>query len=349
MRFSQKILRWFDHSGRKHLPWQQNRTAYRVWVSEIMLQQTQVATVIPYFERFMQRFPAIIDLAAAAQDEVLELWTGLGYYARGRNLHKCAQVLVDQYQGEFPNTVAELETLPGIGRSTAGAIISLALDQPATILDGNVKRVLARFHGIAGWPGQTKIADQLWQYAEQHSPRRRCADYTQAMMDLGATLCTRSKPLCRQCPLQADCLAFQQGRPEAYPAKKPKKILPVKTTQLLILRNPNNDILLEQRPPIGIWGGLWSFPELPVDVNPLDHCEAHYGAVADRQHWPTFRHSFSHYHLEIQPVQLQLKTVMRTLRSDNQQRWYAAHEWPQLGMAAPIKKLLQSLGDTQLA
>jgi A/G-specific adenine glycosylase len=313
-----------------------------------MLQQTQVATVIPYFERFMDRFPVVSDLAAATQDEVLQLWTGLGYYARGRNLHKCAQMVVDQYQGEFPNTVEGLESLPGIGRSTAGAIISLALNKPATILDGNVKRVLARYHAVEGWPGQAKVADKLWQVAEEHSPEQRPADYTQAMMDLGATLCTRTKPLCAQCPLQSGCSGLQQGQPEQYPGKKPKKTLPVKTTQFLILQNRQGEILLEQRPPTGIWGGLWSFPELESEQDVESHCQRHHGSIQQSNKWQSFRHTFSHYHLDIHPVHIHLKKSSSVVADNDKLRWYTQDEWQQLGLAAPVKKLLDVLAEPAL-
>ena len=343
MSFSESVLLWYDQYGRTSLPWQQNRTAYRVWVSEIMLQQTQVNTVIPYFERFMEHFPDVASLAASSQDEVLQLWTGLGYYARGRNLYKCAQQVVELYQGEFPTTVEALEALPGIGRSTAGAIISQALDRRAVILDGNVKRVLARYHAVEGWPGHNKIADQLWQHAEQHTPNTRCADYTQAMMDLGATLCKRSKPLCGQCPLAAGCEAFAQGSPESYPGKKPKKTLPVKTMQFLILQNKSGHILLEQRPPSGIWGGLWSFPELEKNDNVLQHCQRQYGEVAKQQPWQPFRHSFSHYHLDIHPQYIHIETLNHQVRDNPHQRWFARGEWQQMGLAAPVKKLLDAL------
>lgn len=344
--FSKKVLKWFDQHGRTHLPWQQNRNAYRVWVSEIMLQQTQVATVIPYFERFMQRFPDVQTLAAATQDEVLQHWSGLGYYARGRNLHKCAQTIVADYQGEFPETVDELETLPGIGRSTAGAIVSLSLDRPATILDGNVKRVLTRFFGVAEWPGQSKTAQQLWQYAEALTPAKRCADYTQAMMDLGATLCTRTKPECQRCPLNSECVGYIEGEPEQYPAKKPKKRLPVKSVYFLIIKN-HQGILLEQRPSTGIWGGLWSFPELEEEGSITTHCENHFGEVNSHKLLSPFRHTFSHYHLDIHPVHVQLSSTHRQIRNDDRQRWFSEDEWLTIGLAAPVKKLLSRLPLTQ--
>ncbi|HET8730461.1 MAG TPA: A/G-specific adenine glycosylase, partial [Moraxellaceae bacterium] len=257
--FATAVLAWFDEHGRKTLPWQQNPSPYRVWVSEIMLQQTQVATVIPYYERFLARFPDVHALAAAPQDDVLHLWTGLGYYARARNLQKAAQMLVDQYGGEFPETVDEVAGLPGIGRSTAGAILSLSRQHWAVILDGNVKRVLSRFHAVS----ETGAAQEkrLWPLAEQHTPQQRVHHFNQAMMDLGATLCTRTRPACLLCPLQSACRGFAEGEPTAYPGKKATRTLPEKSVTLLVFLNADGEVLLEQRPSPGIWGGLWSFPE----------------------------------------------------------------------------------------
>jgi A/G-specific adenine glycosylase len=341
-RFSQSVLKWFDKHGRKHLPWQQNITPYRVWLSEIMLQQTQVATVIPYFERFTQKFPTVHSLAAAPIDEVLHLWTGLGYYARARNLHRCAKTVVEQYGGEFPSTVEELAELTGIGRSTAGAIVSIAFQKRAAILDGNVKRVLARYHAVDGWPGQSDTLNQLWQIAEELTPKKRSNDYTQAMMDMGATLCTRSKPKCNECPLQSGCIAYAQGEQTRYPGKKPKKTLPEKSIQLLMLRNPNGEILLQQRPPQGIWGGLWSFPELAIDDDAALHAQDQFGKVVNTEVWNSYRHTFSHYHLDITPVLIQLgKTAQGVASGGN--HWYSLHEPESLGLAAPVKKLLEKL------
>ena len=337
--FSNAVLEWFDQHGRKHLPWQQNRTAYRVWVSEIMLQQTQVTTVIPYFERFMARFPKVASLAAAKQDEVLQLWTGLGYYARGRNLHKCAQVVMEDHQGKFPDTVEDLEQLPGIGRSTAGAIVSQAFEKPASILDGNVKRVLARFHGVEGWPGQSQVAAKLWQYADQHTPKHRPRDYTQAMMDLGATVCTRSKPLCADCPLSSQCFALLNEAITQFPSKKPKKTLPVKQIQMLILRDIKGNILLEQRPQSGIWGGLWSFPELETQTEASTHTQAYFGKVNAIEALDAFRHTFSHYHLDIHPVIVNIKP-RANIRSNSDMRWFSLDECEQLGLPRPVTKLL---------
>jgi len=341
--FAGDVLRWFDRHGRKHLPWQQDINAYRVWLSEIMLQQTQVATVIPYFERFTGRFPDVESLAAAPLDEVLHLWTGLGYYARARNLHRCAQRVVEEHGGAFPDSVEALSDLPGIGRSTAGAIVSIAFGRRAAILDGNVKRVLARFYAVEGWPGQTAVARSLWDYAEQHTPDQRCADYTQAMMDLGATVCTRSRPACEQCPVNAGCVARAQGNPEAYPGRKPKKAKPVKAVQFLMLRNPAGEFLLEQRPAQGIWGGLWGFPELSPEQDPAHHARDRYAPVADTEIWDSYRHSFSHYHLEITPVLLQLTREPQTVSEAGGALWFRLDQPESLGLAAPVKKLLQQL------
>jgi len=287
--FDQRVLQWFDKHGRKHLPWQQNPTAYRVWVSEIMLQQTQVATVIPFYQQFMQSFPTLQSLAESPIDDVLTHWSGLGYYARARNLHRCAQQVVKDHLGELPRTLNELENLPGIGRSTAGAILSLAHGIPEPILDGNVKRVLARHKAIAGWPGQAAVLKRLWVISEEVTPTDRCGPFNQAMMDLGATLCTRTKPNCGSCPVAEDCKGFAEGDPTAYPGKKPKKDKPIKATVMLLIRNEANGILLEKRPPSGIWGGLWSLPEVGDDDEGVLA-----GASVMR-----FRHTFSHYHLDI--------------------------------------------------
>lgn len=342
-KFAEAVLSWFDEHGRKHLPWQQDITAYRVWLSEIMLQQTQVSTVIPYFETFLRSFPTVEDLANAPLDEVLHLWTGLGYYARARNLHACAKQVVEEYGGEFPRSVEALSSLPGIGRSTAGAIYSISWDLPAAILDGNVKRVLARFHAVDGWPGQTAVAAQLWEHAEKHTPKRRNAHYTQAMMDLGATVCTRTRPQCNACPLQSACAGHAGGQPDRYPGKKPPKALPVRHVQMLILRNRDGEVLLEQRPPQGIWGGLWSFPEVAIDADPQQWAEDHYGAAALTETWATVRHTFSHYHLDITPVCLELKGTPGGVMADNQRLWYNTAQPPSVGLAAPIKRLLEQL------
>lgn len=342
--FAKSVLAWFDKHGRKHLPWQQDITPYRVWLSEIMLQQTQVTTVVPYFETFVARFPTVKALAKAPIDDVLHLWTGLGYYARARNLHRCAQTIVREYKGEFPDTVEALAELPGIGRSTAGAIVSIAFQKRAAILDGNVKRVLARYHAVEGWPGQTDVVNQLWEIAEEYTPTMRPHHYTQAIMDMGATLCTRSKPRCESCPLHVGCVAFAQGNPQAYPGKKPKKELPEKSVQLIMLRNTAGDILLEQRPAQGIWGGLWSFPELATGKNAENFAEDFYGKVASVETWDAYRHTFSHYHLDITPVLVQLNKVQQKVAEKNH-HWYNLQKPGALGLAAPVKKLLQKISE----
>lgn len=340
--FSHRLLRWFDQHGRKHLPWQNPITPYRVWISEIMLQQTQVETVIPYFERFMQRFADVHTLAAAPIDEVLHHWTGLGYYARARNLHKCAQKIVAEYGGKFPPDATLIAQLPGIGRSTAAAITSIAFEQPTAILDGNVKRVLARHSAISGWPAQLKVADQLWHVAESHMPKKRCRDYTQAIMDLGATVCTRSRPKCALCPVAEDCIALAEDNPTAYPGKKPTKDKPIKSAYFLLLQAPNGDILLERRPPLGIWGGLWCLPEVPVD-QPLENHLSTYGTARGTEHWEGWRHTFSHYHLDIQPVLIKLAKRPQGIMEEGHHLWYNVRQPASVGLAAPVKLLLQKL------
>ncbi len=345
-RFARQVLKWFDEHGRHNLPWQENRTPYRVWLSEIMLQQTQVSTVIPYYQRFMQEFPDVQSLAAADTDRVLHLWTGLGYYARARNLHKAAQQVATQHDGQFPNTVTELETLPGIGRSTAGAIIALASNKRATILDGNVKRVLTRYHAINGWPEKTAIKQQLWEVADELTPHQRVADYTQAMMDLGATVCTRSKPACAICPVNKHCQARIQDLTADIPGKKPKKTLPVKTVTMFILSNANGEILLEKRPPTGIWGSLYSLPE-GQSADDLPHFPDVTVQTSTAEILPGLRHTFSHYHLDIAPVLLQTTSKAGTVADSDRWLWYPLDHSVKVGLAAPVKKLLTELKDRQ--
>lgn len=340
--FSQRTLAWYDRHGRKQLPWQNPITPYRVWVSEIMLQQTQVNTVIPYFLRFMERFPDVFTLAEAALDEVLHLWTGLGYYARGRNLHKCAQVIAEHHNGFFPTDAEVLACLPGIGRSTAAAISSIAFNQPDAILDGNVKRLLARHAAVQGWPGDTKVSRQLWCAAQQRMPATRCREYTQAMMDLGALICTRTRPKCGECPLAVDCQALARDLVNALPGARPKKIKPVKQALMLVIQSPRGGILLQQRPPQGIWGGLWSLPELPVDSDVDEHVVARFGEIRGRWTWPGFRHSFTHYHFDIQPVHVCLTRHPRAVQEPDH-LWYHLDRPADLGLAAPVKTLLARL------
>ena len=336
--FADRLLEWFDHHGRRDLPWQHDISPYRVWLSEIMLQQTQVNTVIPYFQRFVLDFPTIVELAEAPIDHVLHLWTGLGYYARARNLHKTAQLITNDYSEAFPADIKTLQTLPGIGRSTAGAICAIAFKQRAAILDGNVKRVLARYHTVPGWPGRSAVSRQLWDIAEHHTPDARIADYTQAIMDLGATLCTRSKPLCTECPLNSDCQALANGNPSQYPGKKPAKAQPVKSTLFLMLENPEGEILLQQRPHLGIWGGLWSFPECAqeTDIEAVSKAMGH-----SAESWTIHRteqHIFSHYRLNYTPVTVKVKPGPRI--ADNTSRWGNPGKPGKLGLPKPIKSLL---------
>ncbi|MFB9866036.1 A/G-specific adenine glycosylase [Vreelandella sulfidaeris] len=339
--FQRRLLAWFDRYGRHDLPWQTPRSAYRVWVSEIMLQQTQVTTVIPYFQRFMSRFPTLKALAQAPQDEVLHLWTGLGYYARARNLHKAAQVALEEHGGELPTeSVEALVALPGIGRSTAGAIMAQSTGQRAAILDGNVKRSLTRLHALPGWPGKPAVEKVLWTLAEYYTPNERLADYTQAIMDFGATLCKRSKPDCRSCPFNDVCLAYAQGEPQRYPESKPKKALPTRQTIMLMLRDPQGRIWLEKRPPSGLWGGLWSLPQFEQHSELNDWLEDHVVNPTREHAAPRFHHTFSHFRLEITPQPVSCDRL-GGIREHG--IWYDLVHPPALGLAAPVKALLGQL------
>lgn len=366
MTFSKKLLSWYKKHGRKDLPWQLKRNAYTVWVSEIMLQQTQVITVIPYYEKFMRRFPDVCTLANAHEDEVLHHWSGLGYYARARNLHKAAKQVRDEHKGKFPLAFENVLALPGIGRSTAGAILAQAEGQRQAILDGNVKRVLARYHAVHGWTGQKKVQDQLWIFAELHTPKKNLADYTQAIMDLGATLCKRSKPTCEQCPLKADCEALATEQVSLLPTPKPKKTLPVKTVRMLLLCNEQQQVLLEKRPPTGIWGGLWSLPEMPLAESVSQWCESNYQLKVDAgNERPVMRHTFSHYHLDITPCVIEVSSSINThgqsVMEAERRVWYKAsqHDREQqaqkqqsqkqqsLGLATPVSYLLNRLNEEE--
>lgn len=342
--FARAILTWYEQFGRKHLPWQQNKTAYRVWLSEIMLQQTQVATVIPYFERFLERFPTVTALANAEQDEVLHLWTGLGYYARARNLHKAAQIVASEYNGEFPTRIEQLNALPGIGRSTAAAILSSVYQQPHAILDGNVKRTLARAFAIDGWPGKKSVENALWQKAQAHTPDVEVDKYNQAMMDMGAMVCTRSKPKCGLCPIANLCKANAQGSPLDYPGKKPKKDKPVKQTWFVMIHY-KNQVWLEQRPQSGIWGGLFCFPqsETAETETTLDRLAVRSKQIVSQQTLIAFRHTFSHYHLDITPVLIEIDQPPSMIMEAELGLWYNLSQPPQIGLAAPVKQLLESL------
>ncbi len=345
--FADRVLKWFHKHGRKDLPWQQEPTPYRVWISEIMLQQTQVQTVIPYYERFMARFPDVAMLAEAPTDQVLHLWTGLGYYARARNLHKAAQVICEQHQGKFPTSVEELESLPGIGRSTAGAIAALSMGVRAPILDGNVKRVLTRYFAIAGWPEQSAVKTKLWQLAEQLTPQHQVGDYTQAMMDLGATVCKRSKPLCDLCPLESDCQARVADKIDELPGKKPKKKLPVKAVAMAVIQNQHGDVLLEKRPASGIWGSLYAFPARSLDSeeNAVAESSATYESLPleDAATLPPLRHSFTHFHLDITPMHTYCQQLDPEITDRHQLIWYPLDGSVEVGLAAPVKKIIKQL------
>lgn len=337
--FSERVLEWFDTHGRKNLPWQENPTPYRVWISEIMLQQTQVRTVIPYFEQFVRAFPDIRTLADAAQDDVLHHWSGLGYYARARNLHAAARKIRDEFDGEFPQVFEQVESLPGIGRSTAGAILSLSSGQHHAILDGNVKRVLARHAGVAGWPEKSSVLKALWALAETRTPATRVDEYNQAMMDLGSMVCTRSKPACEICPVNTDCHAFLNSMQQEFPGRKPKRKIPQRETTMLLMTR-DGAVMLEQRPPSGIWGGLWSFPE----TNDLAGWLAENNIPAGlAQELPELEHTFSHFRLRIRPVLIR-EPVDRPL-NDRATQWYDPAAPQALGLAAPVQKLLALLKD----
>jgi A/G-specific adenine glycosylase len=305
--FAERLLAWFDRHGRKHLPWQQDPTPYRVWVSEVMLQQTQVATVIPYYERFMRRFPTIDALAAAPLDEVLHLWTGLGYYARARNLQACAQALIARHAGEFPSEVEAVSALPGIGRSTAGAILALARGERHPILDGNVKRVLARVFGIDGDPSSAPVQKTLWAHAEACTPTARIAAYTQGIMDLGATLCTRVRPACTVCPMSDACVAAREGRQAELPGAKARRARPAREAVLLIAETGERDsraVLVERRPMPGLWGGLWSPPQFESESAALDWCRRELGEFGARETLPPIEHGFTHFDLRLNPIRV---------------------------------------------
>ena len=343
--FAEQLLDWFDQHGRKTLPWQTNKTPYRVWISEIMLQQTQVATVIPYYHSFLNQFPSDDTLAAASEDEVLHLWTGLGYYARARNLHATAKKVMSEHNGEFPATVDELMTLPGIGRSTAGAIAAICYDTHAAILDGNVKRVLARHFAIDGWPGKNQTQALLWDKAELLTPNNRIADYTQAIMDLGATVCTRSSPDCPVCPYFKSCEARINGTIDQYPGKKPKKTMPVKSTVMLIVEL-NGEILLIKRPSKGLWGGLWSFPECE-SVEAIDSLLQSLNLEEmERTRLPAFRHTFTHYHLDIEPIRVAIRKTNH-IAEPGAKIWFNVTEPQSIGLTKPVTKILADWSASQ--
>ncbi len=344
--FADRLLAWYDREGRKDLPWQRDRHAYRVWVSEIMLQQTQVATVIGYFDRFMARFPRLRDLAEAPLDDVLALWAGLGYYTRARNLHRAAQACVERHDGELPRDIIALADLPGIGRSTAGAILAQAHGDRHAILDGNARRVLARHAGIEGAVEQTSVQRALWQLAEDRLPTSRLADYTQAMMDLGATLCTRRRPACARCPVRDDCVALARDIVEQLPGKRATRAVPTRRTRMLIARDAQGRVLVERRPPTGIWGGLFSLPQIDEGEDARAVFAERYGLKVDAPRaLAPFTHVFSHFKLEIQPEVYPLAAPSTRARDDDALRWLDLTQLDAVGLPRPVRELLDTLGD----
>lgn len=339
--FSSAVLDWYHKYGRKTLPWQQEKSSYHVWLSEVMLQQTQVSTVIPYFEKFISRFEDVTALANAPLDEVLHLWTGLGYYARARNLHKAAQVIATQYDGSFPTTFDEVLALPGVGRSTAGAILSLSQKQHYPILDGNVKRVLARAYAVDGWPGKKEVENRLWEISTDVTPKEGVEFFNQAMMDLGAMVCTRSKPKCELCPLIFGCMAYANHSWQNYPGKKPKQKIPEKSAWFLIMQH-GDSVWLEQRPPSGIWGGLFAFPQFNSLEQLNDWLRESGLEYTQLEQLISFRHTFSHFHLDIIPVKVKIQ-AFNSAMDEGKGLWYNLHLGATIGLAAPVESLLKQL------
>ena len=347
--FSKSLLAWFDDHGRHDLPWQTDCGPYRVWISEIMLQQTQVDTVIPYFNRFIDRFPTVKQLADTDIDNVLFAWSGLGYYARARNLHKTARIIEYDQGGRFPDTLDELMGLPGIGRSTAGAICSLAFGKRAAILDGNVKRVLSRYAELDGWPGSSRNMKMLWSLSDRYTPGVRIADYTQAIMDLGATVCTRGKPDCLACPLSNGCGAYLSDRTHEIPAAKPKRTRPTRQTTMIMVTDRQSRVLLKRKPTNGVWGGLWVFPEVEHRDAVGHWCESELGLREPCiDHWPDLRHRFTHFDLDIHPVRIVAETLKDNAVSEGivagkEWVWYNTRSPQAIGLAKPVSRLLDEL------
>ena len=355
-RFAEALIDWQKQHGRHQLPWQRTRDAYRIWLSEIMLQQTQVTTVIPYYARFLERFPDIAALAAAPTEEVMAYWSGLGYYSRARNLHRCAQQIVAQHAGSFPRDPETLASLPGIGKSTAAAIAAFAFGARAAILDGNVKRVFCRVFGIEGFPGQVAVERDLWQRAEALLPAQDIEAYTQGLMDLGATLCTRTRPACERCPMQSRCIAHAAGRTLELPARKPKKAIPEKSTVMLVVVH-QGEILMEQRPPKGIWGGLLSLPELnrlspgdaDVDLHEqLAFALSSFGDIDEIKTLSGFVHGFTHYRLSVMPVHITLRQ-RHLMAAQTDYQWRALAQIGEAALPSPVRKLLVTLDATMLS
>lgn len=351
--FATKLIHWQKLHGRNNLPWQNTRDPYAIWISEIMLQQTQVATVVPYYLRFLHRFPDIESVASGAEDEVLALWSGLGYYSRGRNLHRAARLIAREQGGIFPRSLEIIQQLPGIGRSTAAAITVFAYGEQHAILDGNVKRVFARCFGMDGYPGERKNEMLLWRKAEELLPEKNEQDqigiYTQALMDLGATICTRAKPKCMTCPLRQECIALRDDRVNRLPAPRPRKPLPEKETVLLMLMRQGK-VLLGKRPATGIWGGLWCLPEMPLSEDALAYCTRHFGMnVEPLAHMPPLDHTFTHFRLRIHPQPLQVISYPAALKAQGQDEtmWITPDDALKAAIPAPVRKLLIQYGYPQ--
>jgi len=332
--FADRLLAWWQENGRHDLPWQHPREAYRVWVSEIMLQQTQVETVIGYFDRFVQRFPDLQSLAEAELDDVLALWSGLGYYARARNLHAAARQVRENFGGALPADPDALCQLPGIGRSTAAAIVAQAFDRRAVILDGNVKRVLARHAGVSGWPGAPAVERELWREADRRTPDERAADYTQAIMDLGATVCRRSSPACYACPVAADCVAVARNLQHELPTPRPKRELPERASRFLIARDEANRVLLVRRPPSGVWGGLWCLPEAgEIEFEAVETLPAPRG----------LRHVFTHFALHMTFDHARVDKTPAHVGEGASLEWFALDRALAAGLPQPVRKVLSTL------
>jgi A/G-specific adenine glycosylase len=338
--FAPALLDWFDVAGRKDLPWQRDPTPYRVWVSEIMLQQTQVGTVVAYFESFMRRFPDIPTLAAAPLDEVLHLWSGLGYYARARNLQRAAQILVERHDGRLPGSIDDMIALPGIGRSTAGAILALSRGERHPILDGNVKRVLARQFGVDGQAGDPEVARRLWALADACTPSERVAEYTQAIMDLGATVCTRANPACLLCPVSPGCIARREHRQSQLPGARPKRPRPQREVWAVFARRGMHELLLERRPPQGIWGGLWGLPEFPTRAHAIQWSRERLLDPAPAETGPALRHTFSHFELTMHTLVVRCTGLPTAVRDDDRYVWYDMQNPQRLGLPKPIATLI---------
>ncbi len=336
--FGRRVIDWQRTHGRHDLPWQNTVDAYAIWVSEIMLQQTQVATVLPYYARFMARFPDVRALAAATVDDVLAHWSGLGYYSRARNLHRAAQVIRDEHSGSFPEAVEAVAALPGIGRSTAAAVVVFAFGGRHAILDGNVKRVLARYCGISGYPGEKRVNDELWRAAERLLPWKSVQSYTQGLMDLGATLCTRGRPRCTQCPVRSGCVAVRDDLVAILPTPRPRKALPHRNTVMVVLEH-RGSVLLEKRPAIGIWGGLWSFPEMHLSDDVRIECEQRFGVEVDHMEaMADVDHSFTHFSLTISPRRLQV-AARTPIAAEADHQWLALEAVKDAAIPAPVRRI----------